>query len=317
MKRRKFIQNSALGSAAMAFPKTINDYFSNDMNQVGIQLFSLPKLLEQDFRAGVEMLATMGYKELEFFGPFPFSAESAKQRWRAITPMLGFSGSGYFGYSPQEVRLILEEFGLNAVSTHTDIDTLTNHSALIGNASKTMGFEYAGIAMIPEERRTSIDDYKRMAAIFNQIGAEAKKNGFKFLYHNHGYGLQEIEGTIPLNLLLENTDPELVFFEMDIFWTVAGGADPIDYLEAYPDRYHLMHLKDMKEDVRFSGDGGTPDQWMPLFPYMTNTGEGVLDLKGIIAAAEKAAVRHFFVEQDLVAEPDIALQKSIDYLLEL
>ncbi|HEY0740216.1 MAG TPA: sugar phosphate isomerase/epimerase, partial [Chryseosolibacter sp.] len=157
-------------------------------------------------------------------------------------------------------------------------------------------------------------DYKRVADDFNKIGERAKQHDLKFAYHNHGYGFHEMEGKIPVTMLFEMTDPNSVFLELDIFWTVAGGADPVQYLEKYSGRYHLMHLKDMKEKKTFSGDGGTPQQWIEMFPYMTTAGSGVLDLKNIVQQAQASGVKHFFVEQDMVANPEIALKKSADYL---
>ena len=314
MKRRTFLEKTATLTTTSLLPINLLKDNPKRMKKIGIQLFSLPKLLETDFRSAVQMLAQMGYKELEFYGPFPFSADAAKKSWNAITPSLGFSGSGYFGHTPKEVKSILKEYKVKAVATHTDLETLQTRMGQLGEAADTLGFKYAGIAAIPEDKRQNLDTYKRMADEFNKIGAQAKKVGLKFSYHNHGYGLQEMEGQIPLNLLLERTDPDLVFFEMDIYWTVAGGADPLAYLDAYPKRYHLMHLKDMKEKVTFKGDGGTPDQWIELFPYMTTAGDGVLDINAIIEKAEKACVKHFFVEQDMVANPEIALKRSFDYL---
>lgn len=290
---------------------------SNGLKKIGVQLFSIPKLLEKDFRKGIEMLAQMGYKDVELYGPFPFSANSAKKRWESIIPMVGFSGSGYFGLSPQELKSILKDNNIRSSSTHTDLDTLENNMDQLGEAGDVIGFKYVGLPAIPEERRRTLDDYKKIAEKFNKIGEEAKKVGLKFAYHNHGYGLSEIDGQIPLNLLLEQTDPDLVFFEMDIYWTVAGRANPVDYLEAYPKRYHLMHVKDMKEQRSFSGDGGSPSEWIELFPYMTTAGDGIMDLKSIISKAQQARVKHFYVEQDMVQNPEIALQKSIDYLRSL
>jgi sugar phosphate isomerase/epimerase len=248
------------------------------------------------------------------YGPFPFSAPSAQQRWDSITPSLGFSGSGFFGHTAREVKTILDENGIAVPAIHTDLETLQTRMSQLGEAGDTVGFTYAGLPAIPDEKRRNLDDYRRMADEFNRIGESAKKVNLKFSYHNHGYGLAEMEGQIPLNIILENTDPSLVFFEMDIYWTTAGGADPVKYLESYPNRYHLMHLKDMKEKVHFSGDGGDSAQWIELFPYMTTAGNGILDLKRIISKAQRAGVKHFFVEQDMVAEPEVALKKSFDYL---
>jgi sugar phosphate isomerase/epimerase len=123
-----------------------------------------------------------------------------------------------------------------------------------------------------------------------------------------------MDGKIPLTVLLEMTDPKTVFLEMDLYWTTAAGVDPVEYLKKYAGRYHLMHVKDMKEKKTFSGDGGNSQQWIELFPYMTTAGSGVLDLKAIIGQAQASGVKHFFVEQDMVANPEIALKKSIDYL---
>ena len=104
---------------------------------------------------------------------------------------------------------------------------------------------------------------------------------------------------------------------MDIYWTTAGGADPIQYLKDYPSRYKMLHLKDMKELHRFKGDGGDPSQWIELFPYMTSVGDGVLDIKGIVAQAHRSGVEHYFVEQDMVANPEVALKRSADFLRKL
>ena len=123
-----------------------------------------------------------------------------------------------------------------------------------------------------------------------------------------------MQGQIPLQIILDQTDPALVFFELDIFWTASGGADPVYYLDKYPNRYKMLHLKDMKEKKEFSGDGGDASQWIPLFTNMTTAGDGILDLKGIIQKAKQIGVEHYFVEQDMVAQPELALKKSFDYL---
>ncbi len=290
---------------------------SSRLRKLGIQLFSLPRMLEKNFQNAIEMLARIGYKEIEMYGPFPFSAKAALDRWNSITPSLGFSGSGYFGRTAREVKAILDVNGMAVPAIHTDLETLQTRMEQLGEAGDTLGFTYVGLPAIPEARRKKLDDYKRIADEFNKIGEQAKKVNLNFSYHNHGYGLAEMEGQIPLNIILDRTDPSLVFFEMDIYWTTAGGADPVTYLESYPKRYHLMHLKDMKEKVRFSGDGGDSGQWIDLFPYMTTAGSGILDLKTIIPKAQKAGVKHFFVEQDMVAEPETALKKSFDYLKSL
>lgn len=315
MKRRKFLKNTALTTgAAMTLGLHSCSSASGKTTPYGLGLFSIPLMLDNDLRAGFKMLSEMGYKEVELYGPFPFSVQSVKDNWNAITPQLGFSGSGFFGQDVKEFASILKEFDLKATSTHADLETLRTRMPQMAEAAHELGMECVGIPSIEPHLRTSLDDYKRMADIFNEVGESAKKEGLKFIYHNHGYGLHEMEGEIPVEVILENTDPKTVFWEMDIFWTVAGGADPVAYLEKYSGRYIAMHLKDMKEKKQFSGDGGDPSQWMELFPYMTTAGDGVLDLQTIVDAGAENGVKHFFIEQDMVANPEVALKRSIDYL---
>jgi len=320
MHRKDFMRQMALFAAAgtmlpkHTFGNTPSIENSELLQNIGVQLFSVPAFLEKDFRSTIANLAEMGFTEIEMFGPYPYSAESGKERWKAVIPQLGFSGSGYFGHSEAEVSAIFKEYNLKVPAIHTDLDTLENHMDALGKAAETLAFEYVVLPAIPDDRRKTLDDYKAIADTFNTIGAKAKQAGIKFAYHNHGYGLSEVDGQIPLELLLDNTDSELVFLEMDLFWTIAGKADPITYLEKYPDRYHLMHVKDMKEVQHFSGDGGDASQWIPLFGNMTSAGQGVVDLQTILPVAKNNGVKHFFVEQDMVQDPQVALKKSIDYL---
>lgn len=316
LNRRQFLQSTAALSVASFMPdSSYAQPFA--LKKMGVQLFSVPKLLDKDFAGTLKMLAQMGYKEVELYGPFPFSAPSAHERWNAVTPSLGFKGSGYFGHTAKEVKKILKENGLTTPSIHTDLDTLKNRMNALGEAGHELGFTYVGLPAIPDELRKNLDAYKRLADDFNKIGESAKKVGLRFAYHNHGYGLVEMEGKVPVELLLEQTDPSLVFFEMDLYWTTAGGVDPITYLTKYANRYKLLHIKDMAKKVKFSGDGGDASQWIALFPFMTDAGSGGLDLKSIIAKAQEIGVEHYIVEQDMVATPDTSLKKSFDFLSKL
>ncbi len=323
MKRKEFIQQLGAASALTALGMdhlSVNAMTKRTMKsigKIGIQLFSLPKMLETDFKGGIQMLAEMGYTELELFGPYTFSSESAKARWKSLEPMIGFSGSGYFGLSEEGMRDLLSEYKMTVPSIHTDLDTLENNMEAFGKAKQVLGFEYVTLPAIPDERRKTMDDYKKMANTFNSIGENAKKFGLKFAYHNHGYGLRDVDGQVPFQVMMDATDPELVFLEMDIFWTAAGRANPIEYLNKYSGRYHLLHIKDMKPLTHFSGDGSTAPEWIQLFPLMTNVGDGDFDINGIIAAAQKNNVKHFFVEQDLVQQPEVSLKRSFDFLNKL
>ena len=319
LNRRGFIRSGVGATLGVLAANKLRaaSLFNSHIDKIGLQLFSIPKLLEQDFEGTMKMVSQMGYKELEFYGPYPFSLKQAQDRWNAVTPSLGFSGSGYFGRSPQEVKDILDKNNLFAPSMHVDLDTLRKNMSGVAEAAYVIGQSFAGIASIPPEERTNLDAYKRMADEFNKIGEAAQNVGLKFFYHNHGYGLKEMEGKIPFDLILERTDPELVFFEMDIYWMTAGGADLVKYLDNNPDRFKLMHIKDMSKPVHFSGDGGDPKQWIELFPYMTDAGSGVLDIKTILSHAKSSGMEHFIVERDNVENPNEALKKSYQYLSSL
>lgn len=313
--RREFLKNTSLLSAAVAIsPMADVMAMLKQENKLGIQLFSIPKMLSEDLAGALKMLQDLGYKELELFGPFPFSAESAKKGWEAAGKMLGFSGSGYYGHTPKEFGNLLKAHGLSSPGTHTDLDTLENNMSALAEAAHVLGHKYVTLPAIPDDRRKTLDDYKRIAEAFNKIGENAKKNGIRFGYHNHGYGIKPVDGVRPLEIILKNTDPNLVFFEMDIFWTTCGGADPIELLSKYPNRYKMLHIKDMKEKKQFAGDGGGMGDWMPMFPLMASAGDGVLDLVGIVNKAKEVGVEHFFVEQDMVANPQVALKRSSDFL---
>jgi sugar phosphate isomerase/epimerase len=312
--RRNFIKSSALLSLASMAGAHNLFAMTPEIQRLGIQLFSLPKMLDQDFEGTLEMLSAIGYKEIELFGPYTFSAEAAKKSWAGAATMLGFSGSGYFGKSQSEINALMKKHGFTVPAMHTDLDTLTTKMPELAAAANSLGAKYVVLPSIPDDKRKTAEDYKNVADRFNKIGEEAKKHGIRFAYHNHGYGFHEENGIKPIDIIFKETDPNLVFYEMDLFWTVAAGAEPVRLLEQHKDRYKLMHVKDMKEKRQFSGDGGDASQWFALFPLMTSAGEGVLDLPKIIATAKRNGVDHFFVEQDLVAEPKVALKESYQYL---
>jgi sugar phosphate isomerase/epimerase len=318
--RRKFLKQSAtlLGGAllvnASCSPAQKAEQASH-LDRLGVNLFSIPKLLEKDFAAAMQMLSRLGYKEIEFFGPYTFSPAEEIERWSTVTPSLGFSGSGFFGLDIKKAKSILDDNGLSTPSMHAGILTLKSSMPQLAEAAHTLGATY--VILPSAQTQADLDGYKRQADEFNAIGESAKQNGVRFAYHNHGNGLKEIDGTIPFDLLVKSTGPDLVYFQMDIYWMSAGGVDIVQYLEKYKGRFKLMHVKDMAKAVRFSGDGGDPSQWIELFPHLENAGSGVLDLKTIIPKAYETGVEHFIVERDIAPDPENDLRKSYEFLTAL
>ena len=305
MHRRDFIQSAALLGSYLGLSNSFaaNAFKSSRPENVGLQLWSLPKQLESNFEQTIQTIAEIGFKEIELYGPFPFSDARAIQEWRNLESLLGFSGSGYFGNTPEHFAEVLSANQLKVPSIHTDLLTLETNMPSLAEAARLLNSTYVVLPAIPEELRPDLKGYSNMARRFNEIGRMAKEEGIRFAYHNHGYGLQAVEGTVPLELILEETQPDLVFFEMDVFWTTAGRVDPVQLLNDHAGRYKMLHLKDMKTLTHFEGDGSNPQQWMELFPVMVPAGEGVLPLRDILKTANKTGVEHYFIEQDLAPNP--------------
>ena len=283
---------------------------ADKLGALGVGLFTLPKSLGEDLDGTLAMMAGLGYREVELFGPYPFSVQSVRDQWAQVGKMLGFTGSGYFGLTAAQFRARLDAHGLVAPSAHIDLETLRDRTEQVGEAARILGHQYVGIATIPEDRRGSLDDWRRMADELNAIGARARPLGFKVLYHHHGEGWAPVDGQVPARVVFDRLDPSLVSLEMDVFWTVASGGDPVELLDAYPKLYRLMHVKDMSRQVRFA-HGGDMQDLISLGAAMTPAGTGVLDLPRILGHAKRNGVEHFYVEQDLAANPPEQLGASI------
>jgi sugar phosphate isomerase/epimerase len=319
LKRKNFLKCSgALALGGLFMPNLFAQTAGTNVppvNRLGVGLFTLPKQLENDFAGTLKMIAGIGYKEVEFFGPFSFSTKEDIESWKGAASMLGFSGSGFYGRTAKEVKKILDDNGLSAPSIHAGLLTLQQRMDSLAEAAQALGTTY--VVLPSATSPADLDGYKRQAEMFNEIGASAAKHGLRFAYHNHGNGLKELNGKMPLELILEGTDPKLVYFQMDLFWTTAGGLDPVTLLKRHPGRYRSLHIKDMSKAVRFSGDGSDPAQWFELFPYLTDAGSGVMDLKTILSQAQQAGVEHYFVERDLAPNAQEALEKAYHYLSSL
>ncbi|MDP3550192.1 MAG: sugar phosphate isomerase/epimerase [Novosphingobium sp.] len=314
MNRRTFL--GAAGAAAItgAAMKVAPSFAMDGKRRFGIQLWSVAKMLSTDFEGTIAMLAGLGYRELETYGPYTFSDPRQIEGWKKTAEMVGFSGSGFFGQSTAQINAVFAEHDLTVPSMHTDLFTLQTRMGPLAEAARALGATYVTLPSLPADQRATVDDYKRAADLFNGIGEDATRHGVRFAYHNHGYGLVPVDGKVPLDTLLDATDPAHVFFEMDTYWTTAGGADPKDYLARYKGRYRMMHLKDMKGQHRFAGDGGAPSDWISMFPHLTYLGDGSLDMAGIIAAAKESGVEHFFVEQDRADDLIVAITGSANYM---
>lgn len=280
MKRRDFVKNTGLftvGAFALGHTDLVANVLKDKtIDPFGVQLYSVRDVLPEDPKGVMTKLAEMGYKQFE-----------------------SYSGSKGFlwGLSPKEMKTFLGDIGVDMVSTH---------------------FNYMGVADKPDELKKNIemaegaglkyllspyigaqkswDDWKRIAENLNKIGEEVSKSGLKFGYHNHDYSFKPLEGKLPQDYLLENTDPEHVMFELDLCWIDVAGVDTAAHLKKYGNRYELCHIKD------YSIVDGKPVQ--------SDLGKGSVDMKNTLKSVLKSSIEYFIVEQE---EYPVSSLESLKY----
>lgn len=273
--RREFLWATggiALGALALPYLS-----YGAKVKNVGLQLYTVKDAMLSDARGTLKILSDIGYKELE-------SARSEK--------------GNYYGLTPKEVKVICKDLGMNMRSGHVHIDE--NWERSVAQAAEA-GQEYLVCSSLPSNGQT-IDNYKKVADTFNKAAEDCKKAGLKFGYHNHEYEFDKVDNQVLYDILLENSDPELVLMELDLGWVVVTGNDPVDYFKKYPGRFPLWHLKDMKKD----------------HPESTEFGKGQVDIKKMMQNAKSSGMKYFFVEQEEYAENPIkSIQHNFDYLKKL
>ncbi len=216
--------------------------------------------------------------------------------------------SNLFGKTAMQIRTLLDERGMQCSSYGVSYQDLMTNTDEVAKNAKILGATYVRIAWIPHTSPFDLEAANKAISDFNSVGKILKDNhGLTFCYHNHGYEFHPHEEGTLFDLILQETDPKYVSFEMDILWTFFPGADPVGYLEKYGNRFKLMHLKDLKKGVEGNFSGGTPVE------NDVTLGTGQLDIPGILKAAKKAKVSHFYLEDE---SPIYYKQvpKSIEYL---
>jgi sugar phosphate isomerase/epimerase len=263
--RRDFIRNAGIlsGSLLLAKPSLSAIVWPNaEKNRsYGIQLYTLRDILPKDPFAIIKRLKEAGYDFIE-------SYEGAN----------GF----LWGKSPKEFSSFLQENGLGMPSFHCNV--FEEFEKKVTQAAE-IGVQYVICPWVGPQK--TIDDYKRIADRFNEMGAICKKYGIRFAYHNHDYSFKPMNGQIPQSFLMDGTDPKMVYFEMDIFWVVAAGADPIEWFEKYPNRFRLAHIKDRsKKPVADEGKNSVV------------IGTGTIDFQSILKAGRNKGLKELIVEQE-------------------
>ncbi|MCH7403145.1 sugar phosphate isomerase/epimerase family protein [Belliella kenyensis] len=295
--RRKFLQvSAALGIGALlplqfCSPKKESgnsneeskfSSSSGNLGPFGIQLWSVKEDMMKDPKATIEALASYGYKYIESCN----------------------LGKGIFwGMKNTEFKDLMDSLNIEIIASHTN--TFENLEQQAREAGE-IGMKYLINPYVGPQK--SMDDFKRLADEFNKQGEICKQNGLKFAYHNHGYTFDELDGEIPQKYLIENTDADLVNYELDLYWVYTAGEDPINWIEKYPNRFPLGHVKDRLKEADES-----------QLDASTLIGEGSIDYAKIINTAKNKGMEYFMVEQEKFdgLTPMEAAEKNANYMRNL
>lgn len=211
--------------------------------------------------------------------------------------------AGYHGRAPAQVKSALRRNGLLAPSAHVTTAELRDGLERAIDAARIVGHDYLVCGYVPAEERRSLDDYRRLAELLDGAGERTRRARIQLCYHNHDFEFEQAGGQTPYDLLLARTDARLVKMQLDLYWIAKAGRSALDYLSKHRGRFPSLHVKDMDATPRRS---------------FTEVGRGVIDFKNIFAAAARAGVRHYFVEQDETpASPFDSAKISLDYLKRL
>jgi sugar phosphate isomerase/epimerase len=252
---------------------------------LGLQLYSLRDHLQKDVPGTLATVREWGFREVEV--------------------------AGLYGLSPADFDRELKKAGLRCVSHHLPYERLRDDTAAALQEARLLGAEYVVCAWIPHQAPFDREDCLRASADFTRWGKAARAQNIVFAYHPHGYEFHESpEGTL-LDTMLAETPADLVSYEMDIFWVTHGGGSPVGYLQRYPGRFPLTHLKDLRKGTR-TGDlsGQAPDE------TSVTLGTGMIDISAVLRASAKAGVKWHFIEDE---HPDAIRQipMSLRYLATL
>lgn len=269
--RRSFLRSLSAAAAAALTPSAAAALRNRAIEPIGIQLYTLRRLMQNDVEGTIAAIAGIGYREVEF--------------------------AGLAGKTAAEMRAILDRNGMRAVASHHSMRDVREGWPKVLEDANTLGQRYVLVASLGGQDRASLDGFRRVAEEFNRAGEAAKAAGLQFAYHNHDFEFRVIDGVVPYDLLLERCDAQLVQMEMDLFWIVNGGQDPLAYFARHPGRFPLVHVKDR------TADGN-----------MVNVGAGVIDFRAIHARASQAGIRHWLVEHDSPSSPLADVRVSYEYL---
>lgn len=255
--RREFLLKSGLLTAGTILLPSCAFATNTAETQYGVQLYTFRDAMAKDAKGTLEKIAAIGLKKIE----------SARSK-----------DGHYYGLSPKEMKNTCDALGMKLTSGHVALDD--KFETTMQEAVES-GQEYLICSSMPSRGQT-VDNYKAVAEQFNKAGEACNKLGLKFGYHNHAYEFEAENGEVLYDVLMDNTQADLVHMELDLGWVIVADKDPLDYFKKYPGRFPLWHLKDMNMTKKES----------------TEFGKGGLDISKMMANQEASGVRHIFIEQE-------------------
>ncbi|HTS45243.1 MAG TPA: sugar phosphate isomerase/epimerase [Puia sp.] len=256
-----------------------------NLQQFGLQLWTVKDVMAKDPQDTLKQVSSFGYKQIEGFE----------------------GGKGMFwGMTNKEFKKTMDGLGMQFISCHADINNANGQFEKKAAQAAEIGMKYLICPYYGAQK--TLDGYKIAADKFNACGEICKKNSLRFAYHNHWYTFQIQDGLRPQEILLKNTDPALVDYEMDIYWVVTAGADPVEWLQKYPNRFRLCHIKDRIKNA------GEKD-----FDASCDLGTGSIDFNKIAKVAAGNGMQYYIVEQEKfngttldAAKVDAGYMKKLD-----
>ena len=285
MNRRQFINKSAALLAVSAIAtQEIFAAAKPNKGRIGIQLYSIKDDLPKDVTGSLKKLSAMGYSSVELYG---------------------YNGEKFLDRTVKEMSVLLKDLGMTISGTHTGSGILPENTNApewdfwkkCADSLKAGGAKWAVQSYMPGPTKT-IDDLKRIAAHFNRVAEMCKKHGVKFAFHNHTEVFDKIENEIILDYIIHNTDPKLMFFQLDLGHTVNGGGDCVRYLRDFPGRIPLWHASDFDAVNR----------------KYTEVGKGSVPYPALFDLAKSSGLENLTVEQETGGEIFASCKADFDYL---
>lgn len=275
--RKEFLVKTGMLTAGVVLLPSFSIPPKNPKKNLGVQLYTFREEMAADAIGTLKKIAALGIKQIE-------SARSAEGL--------------YYGLKPKEMKRICEDLGMTLRSGHVALDANWEKTMDLAQES---GQEYLICSSLPSSGQTA-DNYKAVAEAFNKAGEECKRRNIKFGYHNHEYEFESENGEVFYDILLNNTQSDLVYMELDLGWVVVAGKDPLDYFERYQGRFPLWHLKDMDMVKKES----------------TEFGKGGLDIPLMLKHKKQSGLKYIFIEQEeYSSSPFESMEHNMKYMKNL